>query len=313
MNINELSRRNIVFAATGLGLVITTLGACAKAEPKAKPKEILAKPFAPLADLESKSGGRLGVAILNTVNGVTIGHRQDERFAMCSTFKLPLCAVILHEADQGRISLSERLNFSKSDLLDNSPITEANVDKGEMTIAALCEATQTMSDNLAANLLVKRLGGPENLTRHLRAFGDTITQINRTEPEMNHVLVGDDNDTTTPAAMSQTLARILTTDLLIPASTERLIGWMVATKTGTKRLRAGLPKTWRAGDKTGTGGSAHDMPNRYNDVAIVWPSGKKPVIITSYYESPVKSEDIRDEDQAVLAEVGRIAAEWISV
>jgi beta-lactamase class A len=310
MNINKLSRRNILFAAIALGVSSTMLGACSKANPPAKPKKILAKPFVPLADLERKSGGRLGVAVLNIATGLTIGHRADERFAMCSTFKLPLCAAILHEADQGHINLEDQLNFSKANMVPNSPVTEGNVSKGTMTIAALCEATQTTSDNLAANLLVKRLGGPAALTQQLRAFGDNITRIDRTEPEMNHVLVGDDNDTTTPFAMMQLLQRILTTDLLKPESRELLIGWMVATKTGTKRLRAGLPVDWKAGNKTGTGGMANDMPNRYNDVAIAWPNGKAPIIITSYYESPVKSEDMRDEDQAVLAEVAKIAAKW---
>lgn len=312
MNINELSRRNILVAATGIGLSAITLGACTKAKPQAEPKKTLVKPFTPLADLERKSGGRLGVAVLNTANGAAIGHRADERFAMCSTFKLPLCAVILYKADQGHINLEEQLSFSKADMVPNSPVTEDNLKKGRMTIAALCEATQTTSDSLAANLLVKRLGGPVALTEQLRAFGDTTTRIDRTEPEMNRVLVGDDNDTTTPFAMMQLLQRLLTTDLLKPASQERLIGWMIATKTGTKRLRAGLPKDWKAGNKTGTGGMANDMPNRYNDVAIVWPTGKAPIIITSYYESPVKSADMRDEDQAVLAEVARIAAKWIT-
>jgi beta-lactamase class A len=312
MNINELSRRNILFVATSLGFAVTTLGACAKAKPQEEPKKTLAKPFTPLAGLEGKSGGRLGVAVLNTATGAIIGHRADERFAMCSTFKLPLCAVILHKADQGQINLEEQLSFSKSDMVPNSPVTEGNLKKGRMTITALCEATQTTSDNLAANLLVKRLGGPAALTDQLRTFGDTTTRIDRTEPEMNRVLVGDDNDTTTPFAMMQLLQRILTTDLLKPASLERLIGWMVATKTGTKRLRAGFPADWKAGNKTGTGGMSNDMPNRYNDVAIAWPAGKAPIIITSYYESPVKSEDMRDEDQAVLAEVARIAAKWVT-
>lgn len=317
MNINALSRRHLMFVVTSLGLTATAFGACAKQEPKETPKKETpekapAMLFAPLAELEAKSGGRLGVSILNKSSGATIGHRADERFAMCSTFKLPLCAVILHEADQGRIDLQEKLRFSKADMVANSPVTQDNIANGAMTIAALCEATQTTSDNLAANLLVTRLGGPAVLTQHLRGLGDLTTRIDRTEPEMNQVLVGDDNDTTTPIAMMQLLDRILTTDLLKQESLERLTAWMIATKTGAKRLRAGFPADWKAGNKTGTGGSAHDMPNRYNDVAIAWPPNKNPIIITSYYESPVKSEDMRDEDQAVLAQVARIAAEWVS-
>ena len=315
MSGNDQSRRDILGAASGVLLIAAGLTACGKAAtPKAPQKilgePVLATPFAPFADLERASGGRLGVALRNTATGAMVGHRADERFAMCSTFKLPLCAVILHEADHGRIDLEEPLSFSKADMVPNSPVTTANIGKGAMTIAALCEATQTTSDNLAANLLILRLGGPAALTKHLRAFGDQVTRIDHIEPAMNHVLAGADNDTTTPVAMAHLLERMLTTDLLKPQSLERLIGWMVATKTGEKRLRAGLPATWKAGDKTGTGGSASDMPNRYNDVAIVWPAGNAPLIITSYYESPVKSEDMRDADQAVLAQVGRIAAKW---
>ncbi len=299
------SRRSFLIATTGLWMSATAIGACAKKTAKALPIRSLAS----LTELEAKSGGRLGVAILNTATGAMVGHRADERFGMCSTFKLALAAVMLREADQGRLKLGQIINYTKPDLLANSPITTENVDKGGMTIAALCKATQTTSDNTAANLLMKQIGGPAGLTAKLRAMGDGVTRIDRLEPEMNHVLPGEEHDTTTPAAMAQTLVRILTGDVLTTPSRARLIGWMIETETGLKRLRAGLPAGWKAGDKTGTG-YAPGMPNRTNDLAIAWPPSKKPIIITSYYEGPVQSEDIRDEDQAVLAEVGRIAAKW---
>lgn len=317
MILDDISRRNAINSFGALTLAALITAACDPVINGTQPKEnlidndVAQKDFAMFAALERKSGGRLGVAVLNTATGATIGLRAGERFAMCSTFKLPLCAVILREADQGRINLDERLTYTKADLIDNSPVTAENVDKGNMTIADLCEATQTTSDNVAANLLIKRLCGPAKLTEYFKIFGDTTTRVDRIEPEMNRVLVGGDKDTTTPAAMTAMLQNIFTTDILSPTSRERLIAWAVATKTGKKRLRAGLPNNWKIGDKTGTGGSAHDMPNRYNDVAIAWPTGKKPVIITSYYESPVKSEDMHDEDQAVLAEVGRIVAKWV--
>jgi beta-lactamase class A len=131
---------------------------------------------------------------------------------------------------------------------------------------------------------------------------------------MNLLLNGDPRDTTTPAAMSQTIRTMLTSAWLAPASRELLISWMIATETGRKRLRAGLPSTWRAGDKTGTG-MARGMKDKYNDIAIVWPdtaANRAPIIVSAFYETGVAHGKMRDEDQAVLASVGRIIATWAS-
>ena len=126
---------------------------------------------------------------------------------------------------------------------------------------------------------------------------------------MNLVPAGDERDTTTPRAMAQTMAKFLTGDLLKPATRDRLIDWMVQTKTGDKRIRAGLPKEWRAGDKTGTA-QADSMTDKVNDLAIAFPPGRGALIVTAYYDSDKRTQDTRDEDQALLAEAGRIAAAW---
>ncbi len=178
-----------------------------------------------------------------------------------------------------------------------------------MTVEALAGAAQLESDNTAANLLLSLLGGPAGFTSALRRLGDTTTRLDRTEPSMNLVTPGEVRDTTTPAAMSQTIAHMLTGRWLKPASLELLISWMIATETGSKRLRAGFPKDWRSGDKTGTG-LAPNMGDKYNDIAIVWPTGKAAVIVSAFYETAVAHGKMRDEDQAVLAEVGQIAAQW---
>jgi beta-lactamase class A len=261
-----------------------------------------------LEALEASNGGRLGVCLLDTRTGRTVGHRLDERFAMCSTFKLPLAALILGEADHGRLKLDELVRYSKKDMLSYAPVTSQHVQDG-MTIAALAEAAQVTSDNVAANLLLARLGGPAGFTRRLREIGDRQTRLDRLEPDLNLVVAGDDRDTTTPRAMAGTMANLLAGTLLPAASRDRLIGWMVQTRTGDKRIRAGLPKDWRAGDKTGTA-QADAMTDKCNDIAIAFPPGKAPLIITAYYDTDEHSNDTRDEDQAVLAEVGRLAAAW---
>ena len=272
-----------------------------------------------LAALEAKSGGRLGAYILDVATGRAIGHRMNERFAMCSTFKLALAGALLHRSDKGLLDLEKQISYSAADMVSNSPITKENLTKngGEtarMSIAALAQATQQTSDNAAANLLIKELGGPAALTQIFRSWDDDVTRVDRYEPEMNFVPAGEIRDTTTPRAYAQMVAKLLVGDAILkPETQSRLIDWMVDTKTGVKRLRAGIPAAWKSGDKTGTG-THKSYTNKYNDVAIFWPPARGPVVVSSYFEGPVTSDDMRDVDQAVLAEIGRIAAaqavEW---
>jgi beta-lactamase class A len=294
-----LSRRDLLVTAAGLLL--------APALPRAQSDHTARA----LQALEARSGGRLGVCVLDTATKRVTGHRLDERFAMCSTFKLPLAAVILREADQGRLTLTDVVTYSERDLLSYAPVTSEHLKKGGTTIAigALAEAAQVTSDNTAANLLLLRIEGPSGFTARLREVGDQQTRLDRTEPMLNLVVAGDERDTTTPRAMAHTVAAFLTGDLLTRASRDLLIDWMVKTRTGDKRIRAGLPKDWRVGDKTGTG-TADAMTDKINDVAIAFPPGRGALVITAYYDSDKRSKDIRDEDQAVLAEVGRLASAW---
>ena len=263
---------------------------------------------AALKALEARAGGRLGVCFLDTRTNRIDGNRLDERFAMCSTFKLALAAMILRDAQHGRVKLDEVVHYSKKDMLSYAPVTSLHVKEG-MTVAALAEAAQVTSDNTAANLLLAKVGGPAGFTKRLREIGDQQTRLDRTEPDLNLVAAGDERDTTTPRAMAQTMAKCLVGDYLDQASRERLIGWMVKTATGDRRIRAGLPKDWRAGDKTGTA-QADAMTDKVNDLAIVFPPGRGPLIVTAYYDSDNRSNETRDEDQALLADVGRIAAGW---
>lgn len=248
--------------------------------------------------------------MLHTGTGAIAGHRLHERFGMCSTFKLPLAGVVLRKVDEGSLRLDQWVPYSQADMVSHAPVTGQHLAEGGMTVGALARATQTTSDNPAANLLMRLLGGPAGVTATLRALGDTETRLDRLEPQMNLVPQGEVRDTTTPLAMAQTMSLMLTKGWLSPASTKLLIEWMQATDTGSKRLRAGFPSGWRSGDKTGTA-MADGMVDKYNDTAIAWAPEKAPLIVTAYYDAAkAYGKGIRDEDQAVLAEVGRIAANW---
>ena len=251
------------------------------------------------AELERRSGGRLGVAAFDSASGRRIGHRSEERFPMCSTFKFLAAAFVLARVDRGEERLDRRIVYSTQDLVTYSPVTKDHVGPAGLSVAELCDATMTLSDNTAGNLLLASFGGPAGLTAYARSLGDQTTRLDRIETALNEGLPGDPRDTTSPVAMLGTMHRLLLGDALSAASRERLTGWLVANKTGDKRLRAGMPG-WKVGDKTGTGGNGSA-----NDIAIVWPTGRAPLLVTVYYTGSTTSDEARNE---VIAEAGRIVA-----
>ncbi|HEV2621870.1 MAG TPA: class A beta-lactamase [Frateuria sp.] len=257
-------------------------------------------PAVRLAALERRHGGRLGVAILDTGGGHRIAHRGGERFLMCSTFKVLAVAAVLARIDHGLERPERRVAFGRDALLGHSPITRLHTGEPGMRVDELCGATITVSDNAAANLLLSSLGGPQAVTAFARGLGDTVTRLDRTEPELNVGQPGDARDTTTPDAAVDALQRILLGDVLSDASRKRLLAWMRGCLTGTDRLRAGLPAGWSAGDKTGSGPAGES-----NDVAILFPPHRPPLLVAAYYVAPAADATVRS---MVLAEVGRIAA-----
>lgn len=251
-----------------------------------------------LEAIRARLGGRLGVHALDTASGRRTGVADGERFAMASTFKLLLAAAVLERCDRGALQLGQPVAYGAADLVPHAPETEKNLARGFMTVEELCAAIVTVSDNPAANLLLARLGGPQALTRFARSLGDDVTRLDRIEPELNANTPGDPRDTTSPRAMVDTMQRVLLGSVLSSASRDRLIGWLVAAQTGLKRIRAGLPRDVRAGDKTGTGANG-----AVNDVAIVWPKGRAPLVIAIYMSESKQSLDVLSSAHAEIAAV----------
>ena len=252
-----------------------------------------------LMALEREHGGRLGVTMLDTGNGQRITYRSDERFMMCSTFKLLLVAATLARVDRGADQLDRHLIFGKDAVLSYAPVTSQHVGPPGMSIAELCKAAITLSDNTAANVLLANLGGPSAVTAYARQLGDTMTRLDRIEPELNRPSPDHVSDTTTPASMLNNLNTLVLGNVLSDASRKQLTEWLRETTTGKTRLQAGLAAGWITGDKTGSGYDAT------NDVAIVWPPQRKPLLVSAYYSAEHLDDDARS---AVLAEVGRVVA-----
>jgi len=230
---------------------------------------------------------------------VRLDHRQGERFAMCSTFKLLAVSLLLTRVDKRQDDLGRRIYFTKESLISYSPVTEKFTAEG-MTLAELCSAALTMSDNTAANLILASIGGPPAVTAYARSIGDSLTRLDRNEPTLNEAVPNDPRDTTTPSAMLNNLRATVLGNALSPDSRQRLTAWLVACQTGAKRLRAGLPPDWTVGDKTGSGNNGVA-----NDIAVIWPPGRAPLVVAAYFaESPIGPDQL----DSVLAEVGRIAS-----
>ena len=256
------------------------------------------RPVDALAALERTTGGRLGVCAIDTDSGARVGYRDDERFPFCSTFKLVLAAAALDRDARAPGFLDERLAYQAADVVPYSPISGEHVGAG-MTVAALCDAAVRYSDNTAANVVAKRLGGPAAVTAFARSIGDATFRLDRPETALNTAVPDDPRDTTTPSAMAATVRRLVVDDALPAPQRARLQDWLRNNTTGDRRIRAGVPSGWAVGDKTGTGdrGTA-------NDVGVLWRPGTAPLVLVVFHT--FGDVDARPSD-AVVAAATRIA------
>ena len=297
-----MQRRSMLTTGLALGLGAWGLSGCAFIS---KQQAAAARTLSDeLAALEIQAQGRFGLYVLDTVSSAEAGWRGDERFPMCSTFKTLLAARVLYLAQKDEIRLWRKLYYAPSEVVAWSPVSEkrAGADGG-MTVQQLCEAMVLVSDNTAANVLLDASGGPAALTQWLRELGDGTTRLDRNEPSLNSALPGDERDTTTPQAMVQSLQKLLLGDVLEGYARALLQQWLVDSRTGDRRLRAGMPGDWKAGGKTGSGerGTACDT-------LIVWPTEQSaPLLVTAYLTGSALDGAGRE---AVMARAGEAIKRW---
>ncbi|MCI4066351.1 class A beta-lactamase [Micromonospora sp. R77] len=250
--------------------------------------------------LEEKFDARLGVYAIDTGSGRAVQYRADERFAYASTFKALAAAEILDETTDAE--LDRVVRYSADDLVTYSPITEQHVAEG-MTLRAIVDAAVRYSDNTAANLMLRRLGGPQKFEKELREIGDKVTDPARYETALNEARPGDRRDTSTPRAMAGSLRAYTVGDALEPADRDILNGWLRGNTTGGELIRAGVPDGWVVGDKTGAGGYG-----TRNDIAVIWPPERAPIVLAVL---STRDEKDAEYDNALIAEATKVAlAGW---
>jgi len=286
-------RRSLLLAAA-TAPIIGALNACAS--PRAG--EASGHVDMPFTELEQTAGGRLGVFALDTATGRRAQHRATELFPFCSTFKMMLSAAILAHSVDRPLFLQQQVTYHQADLVSYSPVTERHVGTG-MSVAELCRATVQYSDNAAANLLMKLIGGPSAVTAFARSIGDADFRLDRWETELNTAIPGDRRDTTTPAAMAESLRVLALGDALPAQQRATLVEWLRGNTTGDKRIRAGVPSGWQVGDKTGTGDYGTT-----NDIGVLWPQSRAPIVLAVYYTQARPDAKAKDD---VIASATRIA------
>lgn len=295
-----LGRRHFIGGALASGV----LGACPAMAAQAQAGASQA-----LAALEAEHGGRLGVWAW-FADRPAFGWRADERFAFCSSFKLSLAAMVLNGAEAGKWSLSERIAFSPKDLLPHSPVLEVHMamthgSLGHLTLGELAEAAQKQSDNGATNLLLRRFGGPQRVTAFWRSLGDRVSRLDDYETSLNRVPPGTVRNTTSPRAMAGNVVALMSRPGVMRArSRQTLKHWMHDTETGLKRLRAGLPGDWWAGDKTGTG-TPDDVPGCYVDLLWAEPKERGPLAIAAFYQPEKPTPNGDSGAETLLARVAQ--------
>lgn len=286
MHLQSNARRTILLSLASLPLIGF-----------AQPDSGSATEIGKFQQLESSMDGRLGVSAFDSASGRRLNYRADEKFPMCSTFKLMLVAAILKQATTQQDFMSKQIHYRNNELPHNSPVTEKHVADG-MSINDLCAAVIQYSDNGAANLLMRALGGPKAVTAFARSIGDKEFRVDRFETMMSASVPGDIRDTTTPAAMAASLKRLATGDTLPTAQRDQWFAWMLGNTTGGTRIRAGVPAGWQVADKTGTGDYGTT-----NDVAILTPPGRAPIFLALYLTQTKKDTETRSD---ILAAATRI-------
>lgn len=249
-----------------------------------------------VVDIEARLHARVGVATQEVGGARQWHYRADERFPMSSTFKTLACAALLQRVDRGEEDLSRRVVLQEPELVSYSPVTETRTGGDGMSLAELCDATLTVSDNSAGNKVLQAIGGPAGLTAFMRSIGDEVTRLDRWETELNEGVPDDIRDTTSPAAMARAMESLVLGDTLSPASRRQLAEWLRNDRVADALFRVSLPAGWMIADKTGAGGFGSR-----SIAAVIWPPAGGPLVATVYI---TETEASFDERNAAIAEIG---------
>lgn len=297
-----------IMMALSLGVAaVVALSGCSSAHEE----EVARTAHGELAAIEQRSGGRLGVQVMREDGKVILAYRENEHFAMCSSFKLPFAGAVLEAVQYDALALNDTITFHRSDVISHSPTLRSRLvgDGGTITVEQALEASVMVSDNGATNLVLDKFGGPRLVTRTWNVWQDDVSSLDRRETALNENGRGDTRDTSSPSALAGLIGKMLYGDRLTADHRALLRRWTQESTTGRARFRAGLPPQWAAGDKTGTCANPPAANAEVNDIG--WfeiPNGKRYLFVVMLDRPTFDT----DASQAAIADVARIAARRIT-
>ncbi|MDP1617419.1 serine hydrolase [Phenylobacterium sp.] len=295
-----------------------------------------------IAELGVSFNGRAGIAVRDLESGWTAAHDGDALYPQQSVSKLWVAISVLNAVDQGALTLDDPVIVRRDDLsIFHQPIREHVGRQGyQTTVGALLESAATRSDNAANDVLMRLVGGPDQVRavmtekalgaislgdeeRYFQtriagldwrpefSFGRSFWDARAAMPQevrrqALEAYLQDPADGASPQAVVAALHRLQAGELLSPQSTGHLLGLMGASQTGPKRLGGGLAEGWRLAHKTGTGQVMGARATGYNDVGLLTaPDGRTyaVAVLIADTEAPIP------ERQALMQAVTRAVIE----
>lgn len=253
-----------------------------------------------LRTLCDRAGGDVGVAVTHVETGRSVAIQGTKPLPLYSVFKLPLAVSVLKDVEENRLRLDEKVRILPEEVV---PGWKGNTDlwrvPGERTIEELLEMSLVRSDNTSSDKLLQLVGGPEAVTRRMRAFGFQNIVIQSTVREF--AAKRENPNTGTASDLAQLLARLQKGEVLQPPQLAVLLGLMERAMTGERRLRGDLPVGTPVADKTGTG----DAGAATNDVGLITlPEGRGHLAMAVLLNGSKLSAEAQEK---LIAELARAA------
>ena len=251
-----------------------------------------------LRALSSRAGGEVAVAVTHVETGRGVEVQGAKPLPLYSVFKLPLAVAVLKDVEEGRLRLDQKVRVEPE---EGAPGTRANSDLWrkpvELTISQLLELSIVRSDNTSSDKMLELVGGPEVVTRRMRALG--LQHIDIRTSVRDYAKRRENPNTGTASDLAQLLARLQKGEVLQPPQFAVLRGYMEGAVTGLKRLRGDLPAGTVVADKTGTGETVT------NDVGLITlPEGRGHLSMAVFVSGSKLSAEAQEK---LIAELARAA------
>ena len=309
-------------------LIATCLAvpACERAEKLAKgfptpPPEVVT-PTKPLSNIEFKpdpellkqiesiaaeAKGKVGVAAVELESGRSVSLNGDQRFPMQSVYKLPIAMAMLYTVDAEKFALDEQIGVTPVDMVgpdQHSPIRDKFPNGTALTVSELIRSAVSESDGTASDVLMRLIGGADEIQLYLSAIGVKDLAVISTEKELASDPQAQYLNFITPNSAVTLLRSLHEGNGISAENRELLLKLMVDTGTGAKRLKGLLPPANVVAHKTGTSSTKNGITAATNDIGIItMPNGRHIVIAVLVSDSPA-DEKTRE---AVIAKIAKAA------